>query len=126
MNINELTLAQVKEIVSLFGNVGGTAGKSAEAHPYVGKYVILRCYGAGVHAGVLVSQTGDCAVLADSRRLWRWKAVSGVALSGLAMSGLEKTSDTRVDTLVPHIALTGVIETIPCSEACKASILAHP
>lgn len=88
-------------------------------HPFVGKHVILRCYSAGVHAGILVSQTGNQAVLKDSRRLWSWKAKSGVALSGLSQHGLESG---KVDTLLPEIALTGVIETIPTSEAARESI----
>ena len=54
-------------------------------HPFVGRYCILRCYAAGVHAGWLVSQTGDQAILRDARRLWSWRAKAGVALSGLAL-----------------------------------------
>jgi hypothetical protein len=116
MNINELTIAQAREIAAMFGNA--TAAPIAP-HPFVGRYVLLRCYSAGVHAGVLVSQTGDQAVLRDSRRLWSWTANAGVALSGVAMHGLQSG---KIDTLLPEIALTGVIETIPCSAAAEASI----
>lgn len=90
-------------------------------HPFVGRYVICRCEYAGVHAGTLVSQTGQEVVLKDSRRLWRWTANAGVALSGLSQHGLN-ASESKVDTLLPEIALTGVIETIPCSEAAARSI----
>ena len=89
-------------------------------HPFVGRHVICRCYSAGVHAGILVSQTGDQAVLKDSRRLWYWKAKSGIALSGVAMSGIKR--DSKVDTMLPEIALTGVIETIPTSAEAQESI----
>ncbi len=115
MNIDNLTIAQAREIAAMFG-----ATSAAPApHPMVGQYVILRCYSAGVHAGWLVSQTGDQAVLRDSRRLWSWTAEAGVALSGLSQHGLK---GGKVDTLVPQIALTGVIETIPCSDHARETI----
>lgn len=115
MNIDQLTYGELKQIAAMFSAT--TAAPAA--HPMAGKYVICRCYSAGVHAGVLVSQTGDQAVLKDSRRLWSWKANSGVALSGLSQHGLK---DGKVDTLLPEIALTGVIETIPCSQVARESI----
>jgi hypothetical protein len=112
--IDNLTIGQVREIAAMFAS----AHKPAP-HPFVGRYCILRCHSAGVHAGVLVSQTGDQAVLRDARRLWSWRANAGVALSGLAVHGLKSG---KVDTKVSDIALTGVIETIPCSPLAEASI----
>lgn len=88
--------------------------------PLVGKYVICRCYAAGVHAGELVSQEGDIALLKDSRRLWNWKAKSGVALSGVAANGI--APGCKVDSAVALIRLTGVIETILCTEGAQESI----
>ncbi|HON48585.1 MAG TPA: hypothetical protein PLZ60_12630 [Kiritimatiellia bacterium] len=89
-------------------------------HPFVGKYVLCRCYSAGVHTGVLVSAQGEQAILKDSRRLWSWKALAGVALSGVAQNGL--ASGCKIDTQNPEIALSGVIEIIPCSAAAEESI----
>ena len=117
MNLDDLTYGELKQIAAMFG--AQTA--PAAPHPMVGKFVILRCYSAGVHAGELVSQTGDQAILRNARRLWSWQANSGVALSGLAINGLKSG---KVDTMVPDIALTGVIETIPCSDKAKESIRA--
>lgn len=88
--------------------------------PFIGQYVICRCYSAGVHAGVLVSQTGDNVILKDSRRLWSWKAKSGVALSGVAQNGL--ASGCKIDSKVALIRLTGVIETILCAPGTQESI----
>lgn len=118
MNINDLTIGQARELAAMFSSTQPTA--NAAAHPFVGRFVICRCYSAGVHAGILVSQVGDQAVLKDARRLWSWKAKAGVALSGLSQHGLESG---KVDTCVPEHALTGVIETIPCSAAAAASII---
>jgi hypothetical protein len=114
MNIDDLTISQAKELSRMFG------GQSTEKpHPFVGEYVILRCCSAGVHAGILVSQQGNEAILSDARRLWSWKAKAGIALSGLSQHGLDSG---KVDTRVPRIALTGVIETIPCSMLARESI----
>ena len=116
MNLNEMKLG---DIISLVNALQGSKAEQSQPHPYVGRYVICRCFAAGVHAGVLVSQTGDQAVLKDSRRLWSWKAKAGVALSGVAASGL--ASGCKIDSMT-EIALTGVIETIPCSADAERTI----
>ena len=92
-------------------------------HPFIGRHVIARCSGAGVHAGVLVAAHGDggSVILKDARRLWRWRAKDGVALSGVAMHGIV-ADDSIVDTLVPEIALVGVVELIPTTEVARESI----
>lgn len=89
-------------------------------HPFVGRYVLCRCHSAGVHTGVLVSAQGEQVILRDSRRLWSWRAVAGVALSGVAQAGL--ASGCKVDTENPEIALSGAIEIIPCSKTAEESI----
>lgn len=113
-NLDSLTIGEARELARLFG-----AQSPAATHPMCGKYVILRCYSAGVHAGILASQTGDQAILHNARRLWSWTANGGVALSGLAVHGLKSG---KVDTILPEIALTGVIETIPCSQKAQETI----
>lgn len=117
VNLDDLTIGQARELARLFGAAEPAAASAP--HQFVGKYVICRCESAGVHAGVLVSQSGDQAVLKNSRRLWSWTANGGVALSGLSQHGL-KTG--KIDTMLPELALTGVIETIPCSDAASESI----
>lgn len=93
-----------------------------QPHPFEGRYVVCRCTMAGVHAGVLVTQVGQNVLLHDSRRLWSWEANSGSALSGVAMSGLKAGGANNLDTRLPEIQLTDVIETIPCTSAARASI----
>ena len=117
MNINELTIGEAKELVALFS----VSNKSAGDHPFVGRYVIARCYAAGVHAGEVVSVDGENVLLKDSRRLWSWKAKDGIALSGVAQHGI-KTSECKVDVNNPLIYLTGVCELIPCTRVAKESI----
>ncbi len=117
MNIDDLTLGQAKQLAAL---VGGS--KPASSHPFIGRYVIARCYSAGVHAGTVVSVDGENVILKDSRRLWNWKAAEGVALSGLAQNGMAKSSGCKIDTLNPEIYLTGVCELIPCAAGVEKTI----
>ena len=119
MNINELTIGQAKELASMFGAASQTT--AATSHPFVGKYVIARCYSAGVHAGTVQSVDGENVILTDSVRLWSWRAKDGLALSGVAQNGIQKDK-CKLDSKNPLIYLTGVCELIPCSGTAKESI----
>lgn len=116
INLDDLKLGQIKELAKFAcGNVEKT-----NLHPFVGEYVIARCYAAGVHAGEVVSVDGENVILKNSRRLWSWKAKDGVALSGVAQFGIK--SDSKVDVVNPQIYLTGVCELIPMTPAARKTI----
>ena len=119
MNINDLTIGQAKELAAFF-NSATPAMPSNNAHPFIGKYVIARCYAAGVHAGEVVSVDGENVILKNSRRLWSWKAKDDVALSGVAQFGLN--SGCKIDAMNPEIYLCGVCELIPVAEGVKEAI----
>jgi|SRR5690606_18326170 len=92
-------------------------------HPFIGRHVIARCSGAGVHAGVLVSigDDGCCVILSNARRLWKWHARDGVALSGVAVHGIV-AQDSILDSPIKEIYLTGVVELLPTTPEAEASI----
>lgn len=117
MNIEELTLKQIREIAALVND----SKTPLQAHPFVGQYVICRAYAAGVHAGEVVSVDGENVILKDSRRLWNWKANDGIALSGVAQNGIDKAK-CKIDTLNPLIYISGLCELIPCTRVAKESI----
>jgi hypothetical protein len=124
MNINELTIGQAKELAAMFGaqqSANEVRSFVGQSHPMIGKYVIARCYAAGVHAGEVVSVDGENVILKDSRRLWSWKAKDGVALSGLAQHG-PVVGGCKVDSINPVIYLTGVCELIPVASGVTAAI----
>lgn len=115
MNLNEMSFKDVAAIVALLN------GNSHSSNDVLqGKYVIVRCYSAGVHAGTLVQQDKDVVLLKDARRLWNWKARQGVALNGVAAHGIQ--SGCKIDESVDLVRLTGVIETISATEVAKESI----
>lgn len=115
-NIDSLTLGQIKEIQALATGVS----VSPKSHPFVGKYVIVRAYAAGVHAGEVISVDGENVILKDSRRLWNWKANDGVALSGVAQSGIK--DGCKLDSVNPLIYISGVCELIPATDKAKETI----
>ena len=119
MNIEELTLKQIREIAQLVNST--VQPQTNKPHPFVGKYVIARCYAAGVHAGTVQSVDGENVILTDSIRIWSWKAKDGVALSGVAQNGIQKDK-CKLDSKNPLIYLSGVCELIPCSDKAKESI----
>lgn len=123
MNYEDLTVKQIREIQAMFAPqaVTALAPSVVAKNPMIGKYVIARCYAAGVHAGTVVSVDGENVVLKDSRRLWSWQAKDGVALSGVAQAGL-KDKGCKVDVINPEIYLTGVCELIPTAKGVKESI----
>ena len=116
MNIDDLTVGQARQLAAMFAPA---QTPPQTPHPFIGKYCICRCTGAGVHAGEVISVDGDRAILRNSRRLWQWQARAGVALSGVAQNGL---AGGKVDTMNPEIYLTGVCEIIPCSATAQESI----
>lgn len=123
IDIESLTIRQARELAAMFGGAPvALSATAAQAHPFVGRYCVFRCYGAGVHAGELVSADGTNAIVKNSRRLWQWRAKKGVALSGVAMTGL--SNPEKIDVEVPALALTDVIEIIPCTAAAEESIRA--
>jgi hypothetical protein len=116
MNIDNLTYSELKQIAALFS----PTATPKPTHTMVGKYVIARCYSAGVHAGTVESVDGENVILKDSVRLWSWTAKDGIALSGVAQHGLIK-SRSKLDSKSPTIYLTGVCELIPVSDKAKES-----
>ena len=122
MNIDNLTFGELKQIAALFGAAQSPA--ASKPHPFVGQYVIARCYAAGVHAGTVESVDGENVILRDSRRLWSWQAKDGIALSGVAQHGI-KEKGCKVDVVNPTLYLTGVCELIPTTDQARESINAY-
>lgn len=85
----------------------------------IGKYVIVRTFSAGVHAGFLGERDGKEVVLTDTQRIWSWEGA--FTLSEIAMMGLDEAK-SKVSTPVLFNLLTEAIEVIQCSDRGQASI----
>ena len=89
-------------------------------NPAIGKYCIMRCQKAGVHAGIVKQANADFVELSDSRRLWQWK--SGFTLSEAAKEGIQSDSKiaTTIETLI--IPMSDVGELIPTTDKARKTI----
>jgi hypothetical protein len=120
MNIDDITIGQARQIAAMLGS----ATPPSFDNGMIGKYVVVRCRDAGVHAGVLEATNGRECVLTEARRLWYWKvAGSGDFLNAIALAGVHK--DSKLSAPVKRIHLTENCEIIQCSFEAEASIRAQ-
>lgn len=113
MNIDELTIGEVKELSAMFGANQVASPK----HPFVGKHCVIRTYSAGVHLGTIKSVDGSQVIVEDARRLWKWEGA--FTLNEVALTGVFKTS--RIAVEVPTLSLSDMVELIPTSEKARKS-----
>ena len=98
MNIDDLTLGQLRELKKVFlGEVGPS--RAPVSSRFMGRYCVVRCRGAGVHAGIVGDIDDNFLLLKESRRLWGWDNKKGFTLSCVALYGIdEDSSSTKVAT----------------------------
>ena len=119
MNIDDLTIGEAKELASMFGGQSQNTINGLE-----GKFVIVRCHDAGVHAGILKWAREREAFLEKSRRLWYWKPANKASfLSGVAVEGLHQ--DSKLGAPI-DVHLTETCEIIACSNVSVKSISKAP
>ena len=116
MNVNDLTLGQIKQLQSMFNN-NQTANQGLNSH--IGEKVIVRTYSAGVWFGELIEKSGTEVILKDARRMWYWKANKSISLSGVAVYGISSESN-----ICPRISRQWLdaIEIISCTDVAIKSI----
>lgn len=106
MNINELTIGDIKEIKALLG--ADEACGSAMPHPMIGRRCLVRTYSAGVHIGEVVSANEMQVHLKNALRLWKWEG-GGLSLSAVANNGIKGGRLNKTG----EVFLTNAIELIP-------------
>lgn len=113
MNINDLTIGQLKEINSMCGmtDIGNKT-----IHPMVGRRCLIRTYTAGVHIGEVVSVDGMEVHLKNALRLWKWTG-GGLSLSAVANNGIK---GGRLN-FTGEVFLTNAIELIPTTTQAEVS-----
>lgn len=112
MNINDLTIGQIKELTAMFGN---KSTESTGLNCMIGKKVIIRTYSAGVWFGELSQKDRNEVILLNARRMWMWWAKEGISLSSVAVNGI-KQDKSKIAEAVDSVWLEA-IEIIPCTNA---------
>ena len=111
MNVDDLTLGQIKQLKTLFAD-------QAEKlkHPMLGRRCLVRTYSAGVHIGDVVFANEMECKLENALRLWKWEG-GGLSLSAVANNGIKggRLNETG------EVYLTNAIEFIPTTPAAEAT-----
>ena len=122
MNIDNLTLGQIKQIQALLGNP--TTQPQDGLNAMLGKKVIIRTYSAGVWFGELEQKVGNEVILKNARRMWKWWAKKGISLSACALYGV-KHDGSKIVEPVESVWLEA-IEIIPCTDKAIESLEDSP
>jgi hypothetical protein len=121
MNIDEMTIKQVREIATIINGVSGSNVRNLYSQ-YIGKYVIVRSRNEGINAGTVVDIDDTGVVIKDARRLWRHmpKDRSMSWYEGVATSGLGDGS--RVSNTVSQKVICEDYSLTICTNEAEESI----
>ena len=122
MNIDKLTLGQIKQIQALLGNASTQSPDGINT--MIGKKVITRTYSAGVWFGELEQKSGNEVIITNARRMWKWWAKEGVSLSACSLYGV-RHDDSKIVEAVESVWLEA-IEIIPCTDIAIQSLESAP
>lgn len=125
MSIENITWGQIKQINSMFAL--REYGDDVKEHvndvlssEFIGRYVIIRTYSAGVFAGVVYKKDKDEIILNEARRLYHWHAKQSISLSAVAKYGILQEESKISAPIDKHWVMA--IEIIPCSKEAEKSI----
>lgn len=114
MDINDLTIRQVKELSAIF-----QCKNDKIVYPILGRRCLVRTYSAGVHIGDVVwinpNNSMECK-LENALRLWKWEG-GGLSLSAVATNGIKGGRINRTG----EVMLTNAIEYIPTNATSEAT-----
>jgi hypothetical protein len=126
IDIDKLTVAEFKKLAKalneglLFEQAKASTVIAHPVNPAIGKFCVVRCRYAGVHAGLVVQANAEFVELANARRLWSWK--SKFTLSEGATEGFEPANSKVGCPISVVLTASDVCELIPCTEKAKKTI----
>lgn len=120
MNINELTIGEAREIITLLGGTQ-SSGKTLYAR-YIDKYVIVRSRNEGINCGYVVAADETGVILREARRLWYHKPAdkSQSWYEGVANHGI--SSDSKISAIVAEKAIVENYSITLCTEKARQSL----
>ncbi len=88
-----------------------------DLNKYIGKYVVLRCYGSGNHAGFLKAYDAEVrhAILTDTRCIFYWKGA--FSLNEVTEFGI--STESKLSVKKSESIFTDVLQILPCSELAE-------
>lgn len=125
INLDDLTLGQIKQCVALLNNNVVNVSKNdivsdLGLNSMIGKKVIIRTYSAGVWFGTLSQKCKNEVILTNARRMYQWWCKKSISLSGVALYGI-KQDESKICGAVAEIWLEA-IEILPCTDKSIESL----
>lgn len=119
MNIDELTIGQVKQLQAMIG--GGAPQPSGMLSRYIGQYVICRSRNEGVNAGKVIALDDTGVILEDARRLYYHRPINKNVswYEGVARDGI--SADSKVGAAVEKVIIEDYSLTV-CTNTAEKSI----
>ena len=118
----KMDINQIAEIVNAIQASKKKRKPATMPSVLIGKFVVVRTYSAGVHAGILEAKRGKEVRLRDAYRIWSWTQpeTNTGSLSAVAEHGVGPGS--KIGNKVSLIELTEAIEVIEASNKARAKI----
>ena len=120
INIDDLTIEQLKHIQALNLSGDNQESKNDGLNCMIGKKVIVRTYSAGAWFGEIEKKSGNEVILKNARRMWRWHTVKSVSLSSVAIHGVNQSKSKICETVDSQ--WLEAIEITPCTDAAIKSL----
>lgn len=119
MNINDLTIGQLKDLQSL---IGGAQQQSNLFKNMIGKYVVVRSRNEGINAGFLEEADDTGCILKECKRLWyhKPKVKTESWYEGVCNHGL--SNDSKVSGAVERKVIVEDYSIVECTEKAEKSI----
>ena len=123
MNVDDLTLGQVKELQNLLGQTTNKASNILSNA--IGKYVIVRSRNEGINAGILAIADGTGCMIKEAIRIWYHKPKDAKTAwyEGVAVTGLHSSS--KISTKVAEKYIIEDYSITLCTNIAKNSINEH-
>jgi len=121
MNINELTIGELKQVAKLASGLG--ACSDAPTNNSDGRVVIVRSRDQGVMYGNLQGINGSTVHLTNAVQMWRWKAKDGGTLVDCAVYGVD-AKGCKFSTGAASVSMINACAVIDCEDAGAKSLQA--
>lgn len=98
MNLDNLTLGQIKELKGIL-NANTSTAQQTGLNSMIGRKVIVRTYAAGVWFGEIEQKDGEEVILRNARRMYEWWAKESISLSAVAIHGIKQDKSKIIEAV---------------------------
>lgn len=126
MNIEDLTLKQIRQIQSLGCFAGEEQANTSFFESQKGKWVICRTRNEGINFGRVLEASEHGVILEEARRIWYHKPKDRKTAwyEGVAVSGVSE--DSKMSCAVSEKVISEDYSLTACSEVAVESLKSHP